>query len=155
MAVMVRLDDGFAVCNKTQLSTICWYFRQNPLALTRAALVVLLLEAGRWVLGLPLPGLDPVLPHCQWPVNPVELVVEAARVADGLALVVPAPQRGRRRAAVGAAEADPPRGRLEHGTLKRKHILVGKWMEILFSCSVLVFHFSDKFSRRLSQIILK
>lgn len=42
----------------------------------------------------------------------MQLVVEAAGVADGLAVVVAPPQRGGARAAVGAALPVPPRRRL-------------------------------------------
>ena len=60
------------------------------------------------VLGLPLPGLDAVLAHGQRPVDPVQLVVQPAGVADRLALVVAPPQGGGAGAAVGAAQAVPP-----------------------------------------------
>lgn len=60
------------------------------------------------VLWLPLPRLDSVLPHGQGPVHPVEFVVQSAGVANGLAVVVPSPEGGGRRAAVGAAKADAP-----------------------------------------------
>ena len=52
---------------------------------------------------LALPRLDAVFAHGQRSVDPVELVVEAAGVADRLALGVAAPQGRRRRPAVGAA----------------------------------------------------
>ncbi len=54
----------------------------------------------------------------------MQLVVEAARVADGLTLVVPPPQGRVLRAAVGAAEAQSPRGRLKDGTLSIKSKIV-------------------------------
>jgi len=54
----------------------------------------------------------------------VQLVVEAARVADGLALVVPPPQGRVLRAAVGAAEAQSPRGRLKDGALNIKSKII-------------------------------
>ncbi len=51
---------------------------------------------------LPLPGLDLVLPHLRGPLDAVELDVEAAGVADRVAVLVAPPQRGRLRVAVGA-----------------------------------------------------
>ena len=44
----------------------------------------------------------------------MQLEVEAARVAHGLAVVVPPPQRGVGGPAVGAAQTHPPGGRGEH-----------------------------------------
>ena len=79
-------------------------------------------RCSRGVLGLALPGLDAVLPHGERAVDAVQLVVEAAGVADGLAVVVAPPQRRRRRPAVGAAQPDPPRGRLEHRTLEGENM---------------------------------
>ena len=46
------------------------------------------------------------------PVDAVQLVVEAARVADGLAVIVASPERGVAGATVGAALAVAPRRRL-------------------------------------------
>lgn len=40
---------------------------------------------------LPIPGLDPFLLHGQWPVNIVQLVVEATGVAHRVPVGVPAP----------------------------------------------------------------
>ena len=67
-------------------------------------------------------SLDAVLPHGEGAVDAVQLVVEAAGVADGLAVVVAPPQRRRRRPAVGAAQPDPTRGRLEHRTLEGEDV---------------------------------
>ena len=81
-------------------------------------LVILLPPCVR-IFRLPLPGLNPVFPHGEGSVDAVQLVVEAARVAHGLAVVVSPPQGGRGRAAVGAAQADAPGGGLEHGALEK------------------------------------
>ena len=62
--------------------------------------------------------MDPVLSHGEGAVHPMELVVEAAGVADGLAFVVPPPEGGGRGAAVGATQAQAPRRGLKHRTLK-------------------------------------
>ena len=62
-------------------------------------------RSSRSILRLPLSRLNPLLSHGLRPIDPVQLVVEAASVADGLALVVPPPQGRVLRAAVGAAEA--------------------------------------------------
>lgn len=78
------------------------------------------------VLGFSLPGLDAILAHRQRPIDPVQFVVEAACVADGLSIVVPAPEGGGRRAAVGTAEADAPRRRLEHRALQKSNWLFKK-----------------------------
>lgn len=51
----------------------------------------------------------------------MQLVVEAARVADWLPGLVPPPQRGGRGLAVGAAGARPPRRALQRQFWKRKH----------------------------------
>lgn len=40
---------------------------------------------------LPVPGLDPLLLHSQWPVNIVQLVVEATGVANRVSVGVSAP----------------------------------------------------------------
>lgn len=48
----------------------------------------------------------------------MQLVVQSAGVADGLPVLVPSPQRRRRRFAVGAAGARPPRRALQ--ALKRE-----------------------------------
>lgn len=53
-----------------------------------------------------------VLLHGDRPRDVVQLVVEAARVADGLAVRVAAPQRRGRRLAVGARHAGPLRPHL-------------------------------------------
>ena len=66
------------------------------------------LEVVGGVLGLPLPGLDAVFTHGQRAVDPVQLVVEAAGVADGLALVVATPEGGGSSPAVGATQAVTP-----------------------------------------------
>lgn len=58
---------------------------------------------GRRFFRLPLARLYAVLAHGQRPVDAVQLEVEAARVADGLAVVVAPPQGGGAGAAVGAA----------------------------------------------------
>jgi hypothetical protein len=58
----------------------------------------------RSILRLSLPRLNTLFSHGLRPVNPVQLVVEAARVANGLTLVVPPPQGRVLGAAVGAAE---------------------------------------------------
>ncbi len=50
----------------------------------------------------------------------MQLVVEPAGVADGLALVVPPPKRGGGGAAVGAAQTHSAGRRLEHGALGNK-----------------------------------
>lgn len=55
---------------------------------------------------------SPPSPSEQGRLYPVELHVEPAGVADGLSLGVPAPERGRRRVAVGTGEADAAGGRL-------------------------------------------
>lgn len=60
------------------------------------------------LLRLPFPRLDAVLPHRQGPVHAVQLEVEAASVANGLALVVAPPKGGGAGAAVGAAQPQPP-----------------------------------------------
>ena len=65
-------------------------------------------------LRFPFSRLDPVFPHGQGSVDPVQLEVEPTGVAHGLALVVPPPERGVGGPAVGAAQAHPPRGRGEH-----------------------------------------
>ena len=52
---------------------------------------------------LPIPGLDPFLLHGQWPVNIVQLVVEATGVAHWFALRVAPPEGGGGSMAVGAA----------------------------------------------------
>lgn len=60
--------------------------------------------------------------HKYIPVDSVQLVVESARVADGLAVVVAPPQRRVARAAVGAALAVSPRRRLHtHNTTWSQH----------------------------------
>lgn len=60
------------------------------------------------LLRLPFPRLDPVLPHGQRSVHAVQLEVEAASVAHGLALVV-APPKGRGAgAAIRATQTQPP-----------------------------------------------
>ena len=41
---------------------------------------------------LPFPGLNLVLLHLERPLDPVQLAVEAARVADGVSLSVPPPE---------------------------------------------------------------
>ena len=57
---------------------------------------------------LPLPCLDVVLLEMDWPVHPVDLVVEAARIADHrAALLDPPPERGCPCAAVGACGVAP------------------------------------------------
>lgn len=66
----------------------------------------------RRLLRLPLPRLNAVLPHRQRPVHPVQLEVKSASVADGLSLVISAPQGGRPRPAVGAAQSETFRRRL-------------------------------------------
>ena len=40
----------------------------------------------------PLSRLNFVLSHREWPLDPVEFVVEAAGVADGVAVAVPSPE---------------------------------------------------------------
>jgi len=79
----------------------------------RAALGLVLgkLLLQRRVLGFAFARLDAVLAHGQRPANAVQLEVQTARVADGLALVVAPPQGGGPGAAVGAAEAQATRGR--------------------------------------------
>ena len=52
------------------------------------------------------------------PVDAVQLVVEPAGVADGLALAVPPPQRGRVGPAVGADHPRPPVARPAAGDLQ-------------------------------------
>lgn len=66
----------------------------------------------RVALGLALARLNAVLAHGERPVHAVQLVVQAASVAHGLSLGVAAPQRRRRRAAIGAAQAEASRGAL-------------------------------------------
>lgn len=56
---------------------------------------------------------------------PMELHVEAAGIADGLALGIPAPQGGGRGVAVGTGQAHPPRRRLETNTGKHGYKQVG------------------------------
>lgn len=63
------------------------------------------------VLGLAFARLDAVLAHGQRTTDAVQLEVQAARVADGLALVVAAPQGGSPGAAVGTTEAEATRRR--------------------------------------------
>ena len=41
----------------------------------------------------PLPALDLGFLHVDWPVMPVQLVVQTASIADGMASFVPAPER--------------------------------------------------------------
>lgn len=57
---------------------------------------------------------------------PVELHVEAAGVADGLALRVPAPQGGGRGVAVGTGQAQPPRRGLEASAGKHRRERAGR-----------------------------
>lgn len=76
-------------------------------------LLLLAVLSAAGLLGLALPGLDAVLAHGKGPVDAVQLEVETARVADGLSLVVAAPQGGGARAAVGAAQAQAPGRRLK------------------------------------------
>lgn len=64
--------------------------------------------------------------HSEAAAYPVELHVEAAGVADGLALRVPAPQGGGRGVAVGTGQAQPPRRGLEASTGKHRCERVGR-----------------------------
>lgn len=73
----------------------------------------------RCLLGLPLSRLYAVLSHGEGSVDAVELEVQPASVADRLALVVAPPQGCRPGAAIRAAQAEPPRRRLEFGDLSR------------------------------------
>ena len=59
-------------------------------------------------LRFPFPGLYAVLPHGQGSVDTVQLEVEAAGIAHGLALVVSPPERGVGCPAVCAAQTHPP-----------------------------------------------
>ena len=74
-------------------------------------------------LGLAFARLDAVLAHGQRSVDAVQLVVQSARVAHGFALGVATPQRRRRRAAVGAAQAQPSRRALHQFILIRLSII--------------------------------
>ena len=72
-----------------------------------------------------------VLAHRQGPIDAVQFEVETAGVADGLALVVAPPEGRGARAAVRAAEPEPPRRRLEFRDLSRLLIRIptvtGHW----------------------------
>ena len=91
--------------------------RPGELTLSFDVLLVLLLL----LLGFPLSGLDAVLPHRHRPVDPVQLEVETAGIADRLPVVVPPPERGLGGVAVGAAQPVSPGGRGEH--LRHRHRL--------------------------------
>lgn len=73
----------------------------------------------RLLLRFPLPRLDAVFSHRQRSVDAVQFVVQAAGVAHGLALVVPAPQSGHPGTAVRARQAETPVRRL-----KVRHIVL-------------------------------
>ena len=68
----------------------------------RRGVLPLLLVGAEGRLALPVPGGDAVLPHVGGPRDVVELLVEAAAVADLLAVGVAPPERGHRGVAVGA-----------------------------------------------------
>lgn len=81
------------------------------------------------VLGLPFSGLNPLFPHRKRPGNAMELHVQAAGVAHGLALGVAAPQGGGGGLAVGAGEAHSAgRGQsalgLDEGPVDPVHLVV-------------------------------
>ena len=102
-------------------------------------LLVLLL-----LLGFPLPSLNAVFPHGHGPVDAVQFEVEAAGVTDGLAVVVPPPERRLRGVAVGAAQSVSPRRRREH--LRHRHRL-----EV--HLKIFLFHWNN--SKRISHVLTR
>lgn len=64
----------------------------------------------------------PVATEVDFLPHPVEFHVEAAGVADRLALCVSSPQGGRGGVTVGAGQAYPPGGRLQRGQQKKKDL---------------------------------
>lgn len=73
-------------------------------------------------LRLPLPGLNAILAHGQRPIDAVQFVIKTASVAHGLAVVVASPEGGVPSATVAAAEAEPPRSRLQWTTGRHRRI---------------------------------